>query len=81
MGTTRMIGSRPIGTRYPDVVQNSESLVEAIQNVDERQKEDRIDKGFPDTSYDVYEEPGEKPLRKNVLREMAAERGQDSDNI
>jgi len=68
-------------TDFPDVVQHEQSLVEATSHVDEIQKENYIEQGYPDTGYDVYEQAGEAARTQNALRELAEGRNQDPEDI
>lgn len=66
---------------FPDVVQTPLGMTDAIMDVDERLKDSYIETGREGVDYEAYRESGENARRRNALREMAASRGQDPENI
>lgn len=66
---------------FPDVVADPHSMKDAVVELDEKLRGSAIETGVPQADYETYREAGEHARRRNVLRGLAASRGQNPDEI
>jgi hypothetical protein len=66
---------------YPDVASDPNSLIEAHNYVNREHQKEKIESGNIRRDLGLYQESGEHARQRNIIEQLARERGQDPDDI
>ncbi len=61
---------------HPEIFKNEKMYRDAVESVDRQ-----VDKGAPHNVYSTYQQAGIDAERRQAIRDMARDRGQDEDEI